>query len=98
MKTTNERFDEKFPLQQLHDYHELTGHIARKGEIAEFIQSEISLAKEEGKKEGREEERKRIVEMIEERQSLFNFAPEINGYKYIKSKDLGIITLITNNK
>ena len=52
----NERFEERFPLQQLHDYHELTGHIARKGEIADFIQSEIDLAVAE--------ERKRIINGI----------------------------------
>lgn len=47
----NERFEERFPLDQLHDYHELTGHIARKGEIADFIQSEIDLANKEGQEQ-----------------------------------------------
>lgn len=89
-KTMNERFDERFPLQQLHDYHELTAHIARKGEIVSFIQQEISLAKEEGRKEGREEERKRIVEEIEK--------IDIPRDMYYKKIIDNIITLITNNK
>lgn len=44
--TTNmkERFDEKFPLQQLHDCYELTGHLAKDGEMLAFIQSEIDIA------------------------------------------------------
>lgn len=44
--TTNmqERLKEKFPLQQLHEYHELTGHLAKDGEMLAFIQSEIDIA------------------------------------------------------
>lgn len=41
-------------------------------------------------------QREEIEKRVEQRQDLFNFVPEINGYKYIKAKDLDIISLIQN--
>lgn len=41
-----------------------------------------------------QEERKRLCRKLEERQNLFSFVPEINGYKYIKAKDLDILSII----
>lgn len=35
-----------------------------------------------------------LTKKLEKRQDLFNFVPEINGYKYIKTKDLDVLSLI----
>lgn len=46
-KTWQDRFDEKFPNMNLHDYEILPGHIAKDGEIKSFIQEEIDRAVKE---------------------------------------------------
>jgi len=39
-----------------------------------------------------------IIGIIQEKQDLFDFVPEINGYKYIKAKDLNIINTLKGFK
>lgn len=86
------RFDERFPRgndESIYRFCRLDFPEGDFRSIKSFIQSEINLAIENRDKE--------IVKMIKARQDLFNFVPEINGYKYIKAKDLDILSLITKD-
>ena len=82
-KQAHKEFEKKFEKWIFHNEH---GFCVYPDKILEHLDSLIDKTVQQ--------ERERIVEMIEERQSLFNFIPEINGYKNIKAKDLDIINLI----